>query len=113
MHRLVAFLSLVAHLVFVAFAILGGFLAWLMPWALLPHVVSALWSARMAVWRPACPLSRAENWGRAGSGRPPLHHEGFIAHYFEGRLYPSSWARRVVGLVAALVVGSWVGLALR
>ncbi|MGA8845441.1 MAG: DUF2784 domain-containing protein [Nocardioides sp.] len=113
MHRVVALVSLVTHLVFVAFAVLGGFLAWLLPWVLLPHIVSALWGARMAVWRPVCPLSRVENWGRVGSGRPPLDDGGFITHYFEGRLYPEAWARRVVMVVGGLVVGSWLGLAVR
>lgn len=112
-HRLVAFVSLVTHVIFVAFAVLGGFLAWLMPWVLLPHIASALWGVRMGVWRPACPLSRAENWGRVGSGRPPLHPRGFIAHYVEGRLYSASSARRVGVMVCSLVIGSWLGLALR
>lgn len=113
MHRLVAFVSLVTHVTFVVFAVLGGFLAWLMPWVLLPHIASALWGARMAVWRPACPLSRAENWGRAGSGRPLLHPRGFIAHYCEGRLYSETWARRVGVGVGSLVIGSWLGLVVR
>jgi hypothetical protein len=112
-HRFVAFVSLVTHLIFVAFAVLGGFLAWLMPWVLFPHIASALWGIRMGVWRPVCPLSRAENWGRAGSGRPLLHDEGFIAHYFEDRLYPASSTRRVGVVVCSLVIGSWLGLALR
>ncbi|GEP40697.1 hypothetical protein NPS01_43600 [Nocardioides psychrotolerans] len=55
------------HLVFL-FAVLGGFLAWLVPWVVVPHVASALWGARMAVFRRTCPLSVAENWG---SIRPP------------------------------------------
>ena len=113
MHRFVAFVSLVTHMVFVAFAILGGFLAWLAPWVLIPHVASTLWSARMAIWRPVCPLSRAENWGRAGSGRPPLHDRGFLVHYFEDRVYSASSARRVGVAVCTLVLGSWFGLALR
>ena len=113
MHRFVAALALVVHVVFVAFTILGGFLAMLLPWVLIPHIASALWGARMAVWRPVCPLSRAENWGREGSGRPLLDDEGFIAHYFEGRVYPRSWARRVEAGVTALVVGSWVVFAVR
>lgn len=101
------------HVVFVAFTVLGGFLAMLVPWVLIPHVATALWGARMAVWRPACPLSRAENWGRVGSGRPSMDDEGFIAHYLEGRVYPKSWARRVEMGVSALVLGSWVVLAVR
>lgn len=113
MHRFAALSALVLHLVFVFFTVLGGFLAWLVPWVLLPHVASALWAARMAVWRPRCPLSIAENWGRAGAGKPQLREGGFIAHYFEGRLYPARWARRVEILVGTLVVGSWVGIALR
>ncbi len=113
MHRLVALLSLLTHLLFVAFAVLGGFLAWLLPWVLIPHVASAMWGTCVMAWKRSCPLSRAENWGRTGSGLPRLHERGFVAHYFEGRLYPASWAPRVQVAVCTLVVGSWVGFAVR
>ncbi len=113
MHRIVAALALLTHLAFVAFTIVGGFAALLVPWLLLPHIASALWGARMAAWRPACPLSRLEDWGRAGAGRPGLDDQGFIAHYFEGRLYPASWRRRVEITVSTLILGSWVALAVR
>lgn len=112
-HRLLAAVALVTHLVFVLFAVLGGFLAWLLPWVLVPHVASALWGARVVAWRRTCPLSVAENWAREGSGRPPLHEGGFLTHYFEGRLYPAAWARRATVLMSGLVVGSWVGFAMR
>ncbi len=113
MHRLVALVALLTHFAFVAFTILGGFVAWLVPWVLLPHIASALWGARMAAWRPACPLSRLENWGRAGAGRPRLDDEGFIAHYFEGRVYPTSWRRQVEIVISTLIIGSWVAIAVR
>lgn len=113
MHRFAAASALVLHMVFVFFTILGGFLAWLVPWVLLPHIASALWGARMAMWRGRCPLSVAENWGRAGAGQPQLREGGFVAHYFEDRLYPARWARRVEILVGTMVMGSWVGIALR
>ena len=112
MHRLVATTALVSHMFFVAFTVLGGFLAWLVPWVLIPHVASALWGARMAAWRRTCPLSVAENWGRSGSGRPQLHERGFIAHYFEDRLYPAAVSRRVELTAGTLVVGSWFGYAI-
>jgi len=112
-HRFVASVALVTHLIFVAFAVLGGFLAWLVPWVLVPHVASALWGACVLAWRRACPLSAAENWAREGAGRPRLHERGFVAHYFEGRLYPTAWARRVEMLACGLVCGSWLGFALR
>ena len=99
-------------MLFVAFTVLGGFLAWLLPWVFIPHVASALWGARMVAWRRKCPLSVAENWGRTGSGRPELQEGGFIVHYFEDRVYPAAWTRRIVILVGTLVLGSWVGFAL-
>ena len=113
MHRVVALTSMITHMIFVAFTVFGGFLAWLLPWVLLPHLASALWGARMVAWRRSCPLSRAEDWGRAGAGRPQLDERGFISHYFEGRLYPLAWSRRVELLVGTLVVGSWIGMGVR
>jgi hypothetical protein len=112
-HRIVALIALVTHFLFMGFVLLGGFLAWLVPWVLLPHVASAAWGTCVLGFRRACPLSIAENWGRVGGGRPRLHERGFVAHYFEDRLYPASWARRIEFLACSLVFGSWVGLALR
>lgn len=113
MHRLVARLALWVHLGFVGFTILGGFLAWLMPSVLLPHIASAAWSARQGIQRTPCPLSRLENWGRRGAGREEMHHEGFIKHYFEGRVYPQRWARRVELGVLTVVLTSWLGFTLK
>ncbi len=112
-HRLVAAGALVLHLMFVGFALVGGFLAWLAPWVLLPHIAAALWGGRMAASDAACPLSRAEDWGREGAGKPRLHERGFIAHYFEGRFYPKGWGRIVQVLAGTVVIGSWLGLATR
>lgn len=113
MHRLAASTARWAHFLFVGFTVLGGFLAWFLPWVLLPHLASALWGTRMAIWRKACPLSLAEDWGRAGAGQEPLHERGFIAHYFEDRVYPARWSRRVEITVGTIVIGSWFGFALR
>jgi len=113
LHRLVARLALWVHMGFVAFTVLGGFLAWLAPWVLIPHIATALWSARQAIFRAACPLSRLENWGRRGAGRDELHEEGFIAHYFENRVYPRSWGRPVEVAVLTVVLGSWFGLSVK
>ena len=113
MHRLVVAAALVAHMVFVGFTVIGGLLAWIAPGFLIPHIAAAMWSGRMAATRASCPLSRIEDWGRAHAGLPRLHEHGFIAHYFEGRVYPMNWARRVEVLAGSLVIGSWLGLALR
>lgn len=113
MHQLVARSAWVTHMVFVAFVALGGFLAWFLPWVLLPHLASAAWGARMSREGKVCPLSRLENWGRTRAGGDHLDPRGFIAHYLEGRVYPRRWARRMPLLVAGLVIGSWTGLAIK
>ncbi len=113
MHRLVASAAFATHLVFVAFTVIGGFVAWLAPWLLLPHMAAAAWGGRMAVTRAVCPLSALENWGREGAGQPRLDERGFIAHYFEGRVYPEGWARRIQVLAGGLMLGSWAVMAAR
>lgn len=106
-------MAMLVHMVFVAFTVIGGFLAWLIPGLLIPHVVVAAWGGRQAVTRAECPLSVLEDWGRRGSGRPRLKQGGFIRHYFEGRLYPATWARRIEVFAGTLVIGSWLAIALR
>ena len=113
MNRLVAPFAAAIHMVFVAFTVVGGFVAFLVPWLLLPHLAVAAWGGRMAITRAACPLSRLENWGRTSTGRPELDERGFIAHYFEKSVYPARWARRVEFIVGGLIIGSWLGLALK
>lgn len=113
MHRLVAGSALVVHLLFLAFTVLGGFLACLVPWFFVPHLAAAAWSGRMAATRAACPLSRLEDWGRVGSGRPLMSERGFVAHYFEGRVYPVRWGRRVEMLIGGVILGSWITFSLR
>ncbi len=105
--------ALVVHLVFVAFTVVGGFLACMVPWLFVPHLAAAAWGGRMAATRAACPLSRLEDWGRTGAGRPTMSDRGFIAHYFEGRVYPARWARRVEVVVGGVIVGSWITFSLR
>ena len=60
------------HVLFVGFTVVGGFLAWLMPWVFIPHLAAALWGGRMAATDAACPLSRLEDWGREGAGKPRI-----------------------------------------
>ncbi|WGX96652.1 DUF2784 domain-containing protein [Nocardioides sp. L-11A] len=113
MHRVVAAGAFVAHVLFVGFTVVGGFLAWLMPWVFIPHLAAAIWGGRMAATDAACPLSRLEDWGREGAGKPRMDERGFIAHYFEDRVYPSRLARRVEVVVATVILGSWLGFAIR
>lgn len=113
MYRLVTGTAMLAHLGFVAFVVTGGFVAWVLPWVIWPHVVASVWAAWVMGCAGACPLTEAENWGRARLGLPPLTEAGFIAHYLDGRLYPVRWTAQVHVTAFAAVAVSWAGLLLR
>ena len=100
------------HFAFVAFVPLGGFGAWVVPGLVWPHALSVAWGIWVMGCNRQCPLTAAENWGRAGLGLPLLPEEGFIAHYIGGRLYPVSWERRVQVAALGAVAISYAGLAL-
>jgi len=88
LYRWMADLVLVAHLAFVAFVALGGFLVW--RWRRLAwiHVPVALWGAAIAVVGFTCPLTPLENQLQRLGGRAG-YQGGFIEHYITAALYPA------------------------
>jgi len=93
LYGLLADLVLVAHLAFVGFVVLGGFLV--LRWRRLAwiHVPVALWGGAIVVTGFTCPLTPLENrlqqlGGRAG------YQGGFIEHYITAVIYPAGLTRQ-------------------
>lgn len=100
----------VLHLLFLLYLTFGGFIAWRWPRTVVLHLAAVGWglaSVGLGLW---CPLTDAENWARHRAGEAGLPSTGFIDHYLTGVIYPDSALGLVRGLVAAVVVASWVGL---
>lgn len=112
-YRFVAVTAMVAHLGFVVLVVLGGFLAWWLPWLLWVHLPALVWGLAGQVRDLECPLTALENWGRVRGGWRAMSDRGFIDHYLTGVVYPASWKGRMPFLVLAVVATSWVVLALR
>lgn len=94
---------LVAHLAFVAFVALGGFLV--LRWRRLAwvHVPVALWGAAIAVTGFTCPLTPLENrLLRLGGGAG--YQGGFIEHYITAALYPAGLTRKAQIVLSAAVL---------
>jgi hypothetical protein len=100
------------HSLFVAYVVLGGFLAWRWPRAIWPHLLAAAWGLAIVAERVDCPLTWAENWSRQRAGEAELT-EGFVDRYIEGVLYPERYGRLVQALGALVVAVSWAGAYLR
>jgi hypothetical protein len=110
-HALVTVI-LVLHFAYLAYVVLGGFLAWRWPRAIWPHLVALGWGVLIVLGLVDCPLTWAEDWARerAGQGRPTT---GFIDRYVENVIYPPRYVNEARALVAAVVAVSWVGGYLR
>jgi hypothetical protein len=106
-------LAVTLHFAFLGYVVFGGFLAWRWRRTIALHVCAVVWGFGSVLVGYDCPLTDLENWARGRAGRPPLPPSGFIAHYITGVLYPVDAVDLVRLLVAALVVVSWAGYALR
>jgi Protein of Unknown function (DUF2784) len=103
---------LVVHFGFLGFVIFGGFLAWRWRWVIWPHVAAAVWGLIVITGSVSCPLTVAESWARQHAGQGAVTRS-FIDRYLTGVVYPAHLAVEMRYLVAAVVLGSWVGWWLR
>ena len=92
LYRFFANLVVVAHVAFILFAVLGGFLvikwkrcAWI-------HVPAFLCASLIAFAGWICPLTPLENWLRERGGESG-YSTGFIEHYIIPVLYPVALTR--------------------
>ena len=109
-YDLVVTVALAAHLAFLGYLALGGFLAWRHPRTLALHVAVVAWGLGSVVVGYPCPLTAVEQWARERAGRPALAEGGFIEHYLTGVVYPQEYLVVAQLLVGVLVLVSWAGL---
>lgn len=98
---------LIVHVGYLAYVVLGGFLAWRWPKAYFVHLAAAIWGVLIVFERVDCPLTSAENWAREKAGQERV--TGFIDHYITGVLYPDRYLHQAQAAVAVVVLASWVG----
>ncbi|MGW9346827.1 DUF2784 domain-containing protein [Nocardiopsis flavescens] len=111
-YRIIGDAAMLAHFAFILYIAVGGLLAWKWPRTFWAHLAVAAYGLSISVFAWTCPLTHVENWGRVNAGRAGLAQEGFIDHYLTGVIYPADGLREVQAGVGALVVLSWIGLAL-
>jgi hypothetical protein len=106
-YRVLIVAVVAVHFAFLAFVVLGGFVAVRRPGVVWAHLVAVAWGvAIVAAPGVLCPLTVAENWARHRAGWSS-YTGGFIDRYVEGVLYPARFTPLVQALVAVAVLGSW------
>ncbi len=95
--------TLVLHLAFIAFIVLGGLAvarwrrtAWV-------HLPAAAWGVLIELLNWTCPLTPLENWLRVHAGEQGFS-ESFVEHYLLPVIYPDGLTRNVQFVLAALIV---------
>ena len=104
-YRWLADAVLVLHGAFVAFVLVGGFLALRWPRLKWVHLPAAVWGVLIEYAGWVCPLTPLENVLRARAGEAG-YAGGFIEHYILRALYPgdlTSTVRWVLGSIALFV----------
>jgi hypothetical protein len=102
-------LVLIAHLAFVLFVVLGGFLV--LKWKSLAwiHVPAFLWGALIELAGWVCPLTPLENWLREKDGGL-VYRTDFIEHYILSLLYPTTLTRSLQIFLGLFVLSVNLGL---
>lgn len=103
LYRLVADLLVALHFGFIAFVVIGGFLAW--RWRRLAwlHLPAAAWGALIEFMGWICPLTPLENRFRRLAGDAG-YAGGFIEHYVIPVIYPAGLTTHVQVALGILVL---------
>lgn len=102
----------VVHFAFVVFVVVGGLVALRWPKVLWAHIPSVLYGAWIVAFSITCPLTPLERDLRERAGEQ-RYDESFIERHVEGVLYPGDMLRPAQAGAAAVVIGSWIALAVR
>ncbi|MBO3736859.1 DUF2784 domain-containing protein [Actinoplanes flavus] len=105
-YRILAETTMAVHFLFIAFVVLGGFLAWRWPKVVWLHLLAAGWGLCIVLFGLNCPLTHVEDWARERTGEAGLSR-GFIDTYLTGVIYPERYLDEVRLLIAAVVVLSY------
>jgi uncharacterized protein DUF2784 len=96
------------HYTYMAYLVVGGFLAWRWRRTIWLHVAAAIWAMLIIVTKVPCPLTALQNHFRENAGQRPLS-SSFIDAYIRGTFYPADQQTLARLVIAVVVVGSWIG----
>ena len=102
-YRFLADATVVLHLVFVLFVVLGGLLVLRWRWIAWLHLPAMGWGAWIEFAGWICPLTPLENWLRLRGGEA-AYAGSFVDEYLLPVLYPSALSREVQWVLGGLVL---------
>jgi hypothetical protein len=110
-YRWLAIAVIGLHFGYLAYLVVGGFLAWRWPLSFVPHVIAVAWGVLIIAGTASCPLTWLQNTLRERGGQRRLDMS-FIDTYVRGVLFPADHEIAARALVALIVAVAWLGLLL-
>ena len=101
--RFLADATVLLHLAFVLFVVLGGLLVLRWPRVAWVHLPAAVWGAWVELAGWICPLTPMENWLRRRGGQTG-YTATFVDQYLVPILYPAALSRDIQWLLGAFVL---------
>src|SRR5215510_6648805 len=101
--RFLADVTVVIHLAFVLFVVVGGLLVLREPRVAYVHLCAVAWGAWVEFAGWVCPLTPLENWLRRQGGGP-AYTASFVEHHLLPVLYPPSLSREIQFVLGGLVL---------
>ncbi len=101
--RLAADATLLLHLAFILFALLGAAMAVWWRWAPLVHLPVAAWAFFVEFTGRSCPLTYLEIHLRIKAGLSG-YTESFVEHYLLPIIYPAGLTREIQFMLAGVVI---------
>jgi hypothetical protein len=102
-YRVLADFAVIVHVAFVAFVVVGGFLALRWDRLLWLHVPAAIWGAAIEFSGAICPLTPLENALREAGGEARYSGD-FVERYVIPVVYPMDLTRTMQVVFGCLVV---------
>lgn len=102
-YQFLADMVLLAHLVFIVFALAGGLLLLRWPRLIWLHIPAMMWAVFVEVTARVCPLTPLENYFRELAGGN-AYQGAFIERYLLPLLYPAGLTPAIQLLLAGAIV---------
>jgi len=102
-YNLLADVIVLAHFLFIAFVICGGFLVIRWPRVAFVHLPAAIWGAVVEIFGWVCPLTPLENNFRLLAGNSSYSGD-FVARYLIPLIYPENLTTTIQQLFGGVVI---------
>lgn len=103
-YRILADITLIAHLAFILFILFGGLLAFRWPRIVWLHLPTVAYGAAIEFIGWVCPLTPLEVWLRRTAGQQG-YEGGFIENYLVPIIYPAGLTPTVQVVLGSIVIG--------